>query len=57
MARKSRYFMYMQGMNGVVKKEKNLTKKSLLGKLKELKNQEFHVQVPLGGADGKRTSE
>ena len=51
MARKSRYVDYYKAALGK-KNPKRSTKSSLLGKLKELKNQEFVMNVPVGEKDG-----
>lgn len=53
MAKKSRYIGYMQGMENIKKREQHSTPTSLLEKLKSLKGQEFLLNVPIGGTDGK----
>lgn len=53
MARKSRYIDYAKGLQKLQKKEKISTPSSVLAKLKQLKGQEFSMNVPIGGADGK----
>lgn len=53
MARKSRYLDYAKGLQRLQEKEKSSTPKSILAKLKQLKGQEFSMNVPIGGADGK----
>lgn len=53
MARKSRYIDYAKGLQKLQKKEKISTTSSVLAKLKQLKGQEFSMNVPIGGADGK----
>ena len=58
MAMKSRYKRYAEGINrlqagGKAKQRKKSTPGSILQKLKELKNQEFSMTVPIGAADGK----
>lgn len=50
MARKSRYVYYYKAALGQ-KKPVRSTKSSLLGRLKELKNQEFVMNVPVGEKD------
>lgn len=47
MARKSRYLGYYKGLADLKKKEIS-TPKSILGRLKSLKDQEFVMQVPVG---------
>lgn len=53
MAKKSRYIGYLQAMKKVAEKKKHSTPNSLLEKLKSLKGQEFQLNVPIGGSDGK----
>ena len=53
MARKSRYVDYAKGLQRLQEKEKSSTPKSILAKLKQLKGQEFSMNVPIGGTDGK----
>ena len=58
MAMKSRYKRYEEGINRLqagekTKQRKKSTPGSILQKLKELKNQEFSMTVPIGAADGK----
>jgi hypothetical protein len=55
---KSRYKRYAEGINRLqagekTKQRKKSTPGSILQKLKELKNQEFSMTVPIGAADGK----
>lgn len=52
MARKSRYADYYRGALTLGKVKRHSTQKSILGRLKELKNQEFVVNVPIEGNDG-----
>ena len=47
MARKSRYASYYKGALAVKNKKAKSTKSSILGRLKELKGQEFVVNVPI----------
>ena len=47
MARKSRYANYYKGALAVKNKKAKSTKSSILGRLKELKGQEFVVNVPI----------
>lgn len=49
MARKSRYLGYYKGVMEMKKKVVS-TPKSILGRLKSLKDQEFVMQVPVGGS-------
>ena len=49
MARKSRYASYYKAVTGRGKTKS--TKSSILGRLKELKEQEFVVNVPIEGND------
>ncbi len=52
MAMKSRYQMYMQGLNKIKEKEdQRSTPQSILEKLKELKGNETVISVPVGDAD------
>ena len=56
MAMKSRYKGYAEGVNRLQtgkKQGRRSTRGSVLQKLKELKNQEFRMTVPIGDADGK----
>lgn len=56
MAMKSRYKGYAEGVNRLQtgkKQGRRSTPGSVLEKLKELKNQEFRMTVPIGDADGK----
>ena len=53
---KSRYKGYAEGVNRLQtgkKQGRRSTPGSVLQKLKELKNQEFRMTVPIGDADGK----
>lgn len=52
MARKSRYASYYKAAMTSKKKKVKSTKSSILGRLKELKGQEFVVNVPIEGNDG-----
>ena len=52
MARKSRYIDYAKGLQKLQAKEKRSTPNSILAKLKQLKGQEFSMNVPIGGTDG-----
>lgn len=53
MARKSRYTGYMKGLQKIVKrKEKVLTRESVLSRLKSLKDKEFHMTIPVGEGAG-----
>ena len=55
MAKKSRYLEYTKGYQKLKKghkRENRSTTKSVLQKLKDLKNQEFSMTVPIGDADG-----
>lgn len=47
MARKSRYTEYYRGTLAGFEKKKRSTQKSILGRLKELKGQEFVMNVPI----------
>ena len=51
MARKSRYASYYKEALAVKNKKAKSTKSSILGRLKELKEQEFVVNVPIEGND------
>ena len=51
MARKTRYTDYYRGMLKIGKKENRSTPKSILDRLKKMKNQEFIMNVPVGVAD------
>ncbi|CRZ35100.1 hypothetical protein DFR55_12930 [Herbinix hemicellulosilytica] len=51
MARKSRYASYYMGALASKNKKAKSTKSSILGRLKELKGQEFVVNVPIEGND------
>ena len=51
MARKSRYASYYKSAMAVKSKKAKSTKSSILGRLKELKEQEFVVNVPIEGND------
>lgn len=51
MARKSRYASYYKGAITSKNKKTKSTKSSILGRLKELKGQEFIVSVPIEGND------
>ena len=56
MAMKSRYKGYAEGVNRLQmgkKLDRRSTPGSVLQKLKELRNQEFRMTVPMGDADGK----
>lgn len=57
MARKSRYRKYAEGIQRVQSNRPSSTKastaESVLQKLKKLKGQEFIMNVPMGGVDGK----
>jgi len=48
MAKKSRYAGYYRAVLNQKKKPARSTQKSILGKLKELKGQEFVMNVPIG---------
>jgi len=48
MAKKSRYAGYYRAVLNQKKKSARSTQKSILGKLKELKNQELVMNVPIG---------
>ncbi len=53
MARKSRYTGYMKGLQKIVKrKEKVLTRESVLSRLKSLKDKEIHMTIPVGEGAG-----
>lgn len=53
MARKSRYTGYMKELQKIVKrKEKVSTRKSVLSRLKSLKDKEFHMTIPVGEGAG-----
>ena len=55
MAKKSRYLEYTKGYQKLrrgQKRENRSTTKSVLQKLKDLKNQEFSMTVPIGDANG-----
>lgn len=55
MAKKSRYMEYTKGIQKIKKgqkQESRSTTKSVLKKLKDLKNQEFNINVPIGDANG-----
>ena len=56
MAKKTRYRQYAEGVQKMYKnKNEQATKstsKSVLKKLKQLKGQEFHMTIPIGGTDG-----
>lgn len=52
MARKSRYADYYRGALALGKVKRRSTQKSILGRLKELKSQEFSVNVPIAENDG-----
>ncbi|HOO80678.1 MAG: hypothetical protein PHX08_03800 [Lachnospiraceae bacterium] len=55
MAKKSRYTEYAKGYQKLrkgQKRENRSTTKSVLQKLKDLKNQEFSMTVPIGDANG-----
>ena len=47
MARKSRYADYYRGALTLGKVKRHSTQKSILGRLKELKGQEFVMSVPV----------
>ena len=51
MARKSRYASYYKGALAVKNKKTKSTKSSILGRLKELKEQEFIMNVPVEDVD------
>lgn len=51
MARKSRYASYYKAAMTSKKKKVKSTKSSILGRLKELKEQEFIMNVPVEDAD------
>lgn len=48
MGKKSRYVGYYKATLNQKKKPARSTQKSILGKLKQLKNQEFIMNVPIG---------
>lgn len=55
MAKKSRYMEYTKGYQKIrkgQKRENRSTTKSVLQKLKDLKNEEFSMNVPIGDANG-----
>ena len=52
MSRKSRYADYYRGALALGKTKRRSNQKSILGRLKELKGQEFVVNVPIEGNDG-----
>ena len=56
MAKKTRYRQYAEGMQKMYRNQKRQsiksTSKSVLKKLKQLKGQEFHMTIPIGGTDG-----
>lgn len=52
MARKSRYESYYKAVIDSGKRKDKSTKSSILGRLKELKGQEFIVNVPVEEANG-----
>ena len=56
MAKKTRYRQYAEGMQKMYKNKNEQstksTSKSVLKKLKQLKGQEFHMTIPIGGSDG-----
>ena len=56
MAKKTRYRQYAEGMQEMYKNKNGQstksTSKSVLKKLKQLKGQEFHITIPIGGTDG-----
>ncbi len=57
MAKKSRYKAYLEGIAEIQEKkrrEKEISStKSILGKLKKMKDREFIMKVPVGDTDGK----
>ena len=57
MAMKSRYKGYAEGIQrlraGKTEQRKKSTQGSILQKIKELKNQEFSMTVPIGDTNGK----
>ncbi len=48
MAKKTRYRMYLEKMIKPKVIQKKSDKKSILGKLQKMKNQEFVMKVPIG---------
>ena len=56
MAKKTRYRQYAEGVQKMYKNKNGQstksTSKSVLKKLKQLKGQEFHMTIPIGGNDG-----
>lgn len=56
MAKKTRCRQYAEGVQKIYKNQKGQatksTSKSVLKKLKQLKGQEFHMTIPIGGTDG-----
>ena len=57
MAKKSRYKAYLDGAIAIQEEQKRKKEisstKSVLGKLKKMKNREFIMKIPVGDADGK----
>lgn len=51
MGKKSRYAGYYKAALNQKKKQALSTQKSILGRLKQLKNQEFVMNVPIGEED------
>lgn len=51
MARKSRYASYYKAANDSKRDKGRATKSSILGRLKELKGQEFVMSVPVEATD------
>ena len=54
MAKKTRYLEYTKGIQKIKrgqKTESRSTVKSVLQKLKDLKDQEFDINIPIGGED------
>lgn len=52
MSKRARYEAYYKRAIAPKEEKKRSTKKSLIRRLKELKGQEFVMNVPIGGADG-----
>lgn len=57
MAKRSRYKAYLDGIAEIQEKQRRQKEisstKSVLGKLKKMKNREFIMKVPVGDSDGK----
>ena len=52
MGKKSRYTGYYKAVLNQKKEPVHSTQKSILGRLKQLKNQEFVMNVPIGEENG-----